>query len=277
MKLTRCYAHKKKFTCFLFFIFSVFAIAQVQPLINAHSHNDYKQKHPLTDALNNGFTSIEADIFLIKDELIVSHTFPIFKKRKNLESLYLKPLNDSIIKHHGYVYENDTNAVILLIELKSDATSSYKVLEDLLFKYKNILTRYENGEITKRAITVIITGNKPYKEVQNQSTRYAFIDQNLLSLNDSIPNSLCPLASTKYSNVLSWKGKGSIPANEKQKLIALVNLAHSQNKKVRLWASPENKKVWKELLTSGVDLINTNELKMLKTFLKENGNATTNH
>ena len=158
-----------------------------------------------------------------------------------------------------------------MIELKSDAPRTYAALDKLLFKYKNILTRYENGKITKRAITVIITGNKPYKELQDQNTRFAFIDQNLLSLNDSTSNLLCPLASTKYSNVLSWKGKGKIPVDEKQKLVEIVTLAHSQNKKVRLWASPEKKNVWKELLDCGVDLINTNELEDLKQFLIVNG------
>ena len=261
----------KFLTCFLLFIFTNLLVAQIHPLVNAHSHNDYKQKHPLSDALNNGFTSIEADIFLIQDKLIVSHTFPIFKKRNSLESLYLKPLNDSIIKHNGYVYENSECTIILLIELKSDALTTYPALDKILYKYRNILTRYENGEIIKGAITVIITGKKPYKELQNQNIRFAFIDQSLMSLSDSISNLICPLASTKYSNILSWKGKGEIPDNEKQKLVGLVSLAHSQNKKVRLWASPENEAVWKELLSCGVDLINTNKLEKLKQFLIEEG------
>jgi hypothetical protein len=255
----------------LLLILSNILSAQVHPLANAHSHNDYKQKYPLTDAIHNGFTSIEADIFLIQNELIVSHTYPIFKKKQTLETLYLKPLNDSIVKHHGYVYENYETSIILLIELKSDASRTYLALNQLLYQYRNILTKWENGKITQRAITVIITGNKPYKELQKQNQRFAFIDQSLLSLNDSTSNLVCPLASTKYSNVLSWIGKGEIPENEKKKLIDLVVLAHSQKKKVRLWASPENKKVWKELLNCGVDLINTNELENLKEFLIANG------
>ncbi|MGZ4035810.1 MAG: phosphatidylinositol-specific phospholipase C/glycerophosphodiester phosphodiesterase family protein, partial [Bacteroidia bacterium] len=257
--------------CFLFFITSLTLTAQIHPLINAHSHNDYKQKHPLSDALNNGFLSVEADIFLINDELFVSHVYPVLRKRKTLEFLYLQPLYDSIIKHHGTVYENNNTSLVLLIDIKSDASATCKSLDKLLYKYRNILTAYENGKITKRAITVIITGNKPYKELKDQSTRFAFIDQSLLSLDDSVSNFLCPLASTKYSNVLSWKGKGAIPENEKKSLIALVTQAHRQNKKVRLWASPENKNTWKELLDCGVDLINTDELEKLKVFLIENG------
>ena len=261
--------HKILLVIFLFFALSTSTFSQVHPLANAHSHNDYKQKHPLTDALNNGFLSIEADVFLIKGQLIVSHVHPFFKKG-TLEELYLKPLSDTI-KRNGSIYKGDSRSLILLVELKSASSPAYKVLDDLLFKYRNIVTRYENGKLSQRPITVIITGNKPYADLQKQSTRYAFIDQNFLMMNDSISKSVCPLASTKYSNVLRWKGKGKIPKDEEQKLKDLVTLAHAQGKKVRLWASPENKNVWQALLDNGVDLINTNELEDLKKFLTESG------
>ena len=247
MGKTKVLSRKKSQICLLLFILTNILQAQVHPLINAHSHNDYKHKKPLSDALNNGFLSLEADIFLIRNELIVSHIYPILKKKHTLESLYLKPLNDSIAKHHGSVYENNDSTLILLIELKSEASSTYKELEKLLYKYKNILSSYENGEITKRAITIIITGNKPFKELENENLRFAFIDKNLLALTNTTSNLLCPLASAKYSTILNWKGKGIISTNEKQKLIEIVTKAHAQNIKVRLWASPENENVWKLL------------------------------
>ena len=46
-----------------------------------------------------------------------------------------------------------------------------------------------------------------------------------------------------------------------------VAKAHLQGKKVRLWASPENKVVWAELLKCNVDLINTDKLGALRNFL----------
>ncbi|MES1249631.1 MAG: alkaline phosphatase, partial [Chitinophaga rupis] len=51
---------------------------QAQPLrytvSNAHSHNDYEQKIPFWLAYNEGFGSIEADIFLRGDSLVVAHS-----------------------------------------------------------------------------------------------------------------------------------------------------------------------------------------------------------
>ncbi|MCS6919603.1 MAG: hypothetical protein NZM28_07520, partial [Fimbriimonadales bacterium] len=42
-------------------------------LPRAHSHNDYWRKRPLQDALECGFCSVEADIFLVDGKLLVGH------------------------------------------------------------------------------------------------------------------------------------------------------------------------------------------------------------
>ncbi|MCX6296543.1 MAG: phosphatidylinositol-specific phospholipase C/glycerophosphodiester phosphodiesterase family protein [Bacteroidetes bacterium] len=253
-----------------FILFSInILVAQDCCLKNAHSHNDYKQQHPLTDALKNKFISIEADIFLINDQLIISHTYPLFKKHNTLEYLYLKPLLDSCDKHNGKVYEGCNESLTLLIEIKSDKEKTYPVLKKLLEKYQSILSKYENGTVIFKGVTVIITGKKPYSIMENEQIRLAFIDEDLLQIDKPYNKSLCPLASTKYANVLKWKGKGKFPNDEKNKLISLTAEVHLQGKKMRLWASPENKYVWSELLNCGVDLINTNELEKLHLFLTE--------
>ena len=104
--------------------------------------------------------------------------------------------------------------------------------------------------------------------MEKQTHRYAFLDDNLLRLTlGEIKKDICPLASAKYSSVLTWKGKGVIPEEEKKLLMQYVTEAHKQGKRVRLWASPENTTEWKELLGCGVDLINTDQLEELKNFL----------
>lgn len=256
-----------KILVLLFFLISIQLLsAQTKILLNAHSHNDYKQKHPLSDALNNGFSSIEADVFYKKNSLIVSHIYPFFKK-KTLETLYLKAIQDSITKHHGNVFANVKVPLILLIDFKTDATKTYSLLNSILEKYKTLLTRFENGKIIQGAVTIIITGNKPFEEMKKENIRYAFIDENLLNIEKNNSSEICLLASTSYFNILNWKGKGEIPEQEKQKLRQFVSIAHQQGKKVRLWASPENKNVWQELLNCGVDYINTDNLKELHDFL----------
>ena len=73
-------------------------------------------------------------------------------------------------------------------------------------------------------------------------------------------------ASCKYSNLITWKGKGVVQPYEKERLEELVVKAHSSGTKVRLWGSPENEQVWLFLRNCGVDLINTDKLLALKQF-----------
>ena len=45
--------------------------AQPTPLIHAHAHDDYEHTRPLLDALDHGFCSVEADIYLVDGKLLV--------------------------------------------------------------------------------------------------------------------------------------------------------------------------------------------------------------
>jgi hypothetical protein len=80
-----------------------------------------------------------------------------------------------------------------------------------------------------------------------------------------------PLVSDNWNIHFSWKGEGSIPAAEKTKLKTLVGRAHAENRRIRFWATPDKKDVWRELLEAGVDLINTDDLAGLSGVLR-NGN-----
>ena len=258
--------HLKTLSFALTFLSLIVANAQDSSLKHSHSHNDYKQDHPLTDALKNKFSSIEVDVFLIKGELVVSHVHPVFKKQ-SLEIMYLKPIKELYEKQRGVIYSDAP--LVLLIDIKSDAEKTYAALSILLKSYSSILTRYENGEIIQGAVTIILSGHKAHEMLQKENLRYAFIDQNLLTLEQPAQNKTYLMASEKYSNVLKWKGSGPIPEKEKKKLTAIVKCAHEQGKLIRLWASPENENVWKELLNCDVDLISTNELEKLRRFLEK--------
>lgn len=241
--------------------------AQDFSIRNAFAHNDYWHKRPLYDALSNGYMHIEADIYLRNGKLIVAHMPPFLKKRKTLEQLYFKPLLETI---------NGTNkeiscpiySVMLMIDIKSDANKTYEELCGLLEKYQQVLSSYENGKVINRQITVVLTGHKPYKMLKAQTKRFAFIDEDLMKVQqDTLSVGIYQTASCKYSSMIKWDGNGPMPEKERSCLRRYVEAAHQFQKKVRLWASPEKKEVWKELLACGVDLINTDKLVELKEFL----------
>jgi hypothetical protein len=242
------------------------AYPQTAPLLNAFAHNDYWHKHPLFDALDNGFSYIEADVFLINQKLIVAHLFPFFKNRRTLENLYLEPLFKRINQHkenHTYQYP-----ITLMIDIKSGGNSTYAALKLLLEKYKDMLSSYHNGEISHNMVTVVLSGHRPSRQVISENDRMVFMDEDLRKVyRDTLGTSVYTMASCPYNSLLTWDGTGDFPAEEKQRLCSYVAAAHRAGKKIRLWASPENRVVWRELLSCGVDLINTDQLVKLRDFL----------
>jgi hypothetical protein len=236
---------------------------------NAFAHNDYQHKRPLLDALNWGVANIEADIFLYKNKLVVAHVMPFFRTDKTLEKLYFKPLLDRITEHKN-IYSGYTEPVVLMIDIKSDADKTYTKLKELLVKYQSILTRYDNGVTTPGAVTVVISGNKPYKLMAAETFRLAFIDDDLkkgwISNQISEIKELCLMASSKFSRITKWDGKKPISDKEKKKLCLYIDKAHAEGKKVRLWAIPQDPVVWNTLMDCGVDLINSDNLEGMSTY-----------
>jgi len=249
----------------------LFVRAQVVPLPNAFAHNDYFHQRPLFDALDNGYTYVEADIFLKDGNLVVAHLNPYFKEGRTLEILYLKPLLKRVTENSGTVYKGYSDGFTLMIDIKTNADATYAVLKKLLQQYGGILSHYKNGVFIPGPVTIVISGNKPYKAISSETQRLAFIDADLLQSPAPVSSGqVYTMASCKYSKLLNWKGDGNIPPPQKQRLKWFIAEAHKAGKKVRLWASPENMNVWRELLSCGVDLINTDKLAMLKSFLIEN-------
>jgi len=260
---------QKQLVAIAFAFTAAAATAQTAILPNAYAHNDYCHKRPLLDALDNGFTYVEADVYLRKGQLIVAHILPCFKKKRTLEALYLKPLLEYVQGNEQNKTENRINncPLTLMIDIKSDANKTYAAILLLLDKYKPILSGYEDGCTTLRHVTVVLTGHKPTELVKAKDNRFVFMDEDLKNAAIDTSTNLYPIASCKYSDLLKWKGKGVIPEIELQRLEYYVTQAHKNGRKVRLWGSPENKVVWSELLRCNVDLINTDRLTSLRKFL----------
>jgi hypothetical protein len=239
----------------------------VAPLPNAHAHNDYAHKHPLFDALNHGFTSVEADVFLVGGNLLVGHDREALRPERTLEALYLAPLADRIRQNSGHVYPNATR-FFLLIDIKDDPRQTYRELQSLLAKHADMLTTIEAGKIRPGAVTVVLTGNRPQIERSDSRVRYVALDGRLSDLKSQTPAHLMPMISDKWTMQFDWNGNGRMPDRERAKLREIVKKAHASGRVVRFWETPENEAVWRELRAACVDLINTDELDRLAAFLR---------
>jgi hypothetical protein len=242
------------------------AVTVGPPLPNAHAHNDYEHKRPLLDALANGFTSVEADIYLVEGRLLVAHNKEDVDAAKTLERLYLDPLKELAAGKRSIFKEGGT--LTLLIDFKSEADSTYEALKQVLSKYGETLTTFEEKKISTNAVTIILSGNRPREKLLSERKRFAAFDGRVTDLGQDHPVSFMPLVSDNWNSHFSWKGEGSLSAAEKTKLKTLVERSHSENRRIRFWATPDKKDVWRELRDAGVDLINTDDLAGLAAFLR---------
>jgi hypothetical protein len=244
-----------------------------RPLRQAHAHNDYLHTHPLHDALSHGFTSVEADIFLVDGELLVAHEASGLDPARTLASLYLDPLLARVRANHGAVDPGHRDPVQLLIDIKTDGAAAYLELDRQLQRYRRMLTSYHDGRVRAGAVTPVISGDRAARvPMEAQRTRLAFHDGRLDDIGTAATASFIPLISSNWTQSFSWLGAGAFPTAERDRLRALVTAAHREGRRVRFWATPdvagpERDAVCSELLAAGVDHLNTDDLAGLELFL----------
>lgn len=241
------------------------------PLPRAHAHNDYEHDRPLFDALDHGFTSVEADIHLVDGDLYVAHDSDEIRPNRTLRSLYLETLKRRIAQNDGRVYPNGPQ-FILFIDIKTEAVATYKVLSKMLAEYKSIFTTFDSKGRTDKAVIAIVSGNRPRRFMESEQVRYAGCDGRLEDLESDAPATLIPVISDNWTKHFSYNGTGPMPAEERQKLKKIIEPAHQKGQLVRFWSTPDRpsqarQTLWRELLASGVDLLNTDDLYGLQQFL----------
>lgn len=247
---------------------------RVQPLPRAHAHNDYEHDRPLLDALSHGFTSVEADIYLVGGELLVGHDPADLIPGRTLQSLYLDPLAHRVRANNGHVYRGSDLSLQLLVDIKNTGAATYAEVDRVLRGYRNMLTAYRNGRVSRAAVTVVISGDRPRELMQAQRVRYAFYDGRGADLNSGAPATFIPLISDNWNNLFTWQGIGPMPAAERTRLRRFIRDAHAARQRVRFWATPDaagaaREAVWSELVAADVDHINTDDLAGLEAFLRQ--------
>lgn len=239
------------------------------PLTRVHAHNDYEHKRPLLDALDQGFCSVEADIFLVDGKLLVGHTRRSLKPERTLQALYLEPLKERVAKNGGRVYKNGP-PVTLFIDLKTNGEKTYAALCPVLEEYGDMITSFSPAPKGKqqRAIDVVITGACPRKVIEAQKERLASIDGTVSDFDSTESADLVPVISENWRGLFKWRGKGPLPDEDKAKLETLVKKAHDHGRRVRFWAAPDRLSAWQALYAANVDLINTDNVAGAAEYLR---------
>ena len=252
---------QKLLYCLIFLYTGSFAQPVVYSTANAHSHNDYEQPVPLYTAYYSGFGSIEADIFLINDSLLVAHTPADLNKHRTLENMYLKPLAAFIENNRGYVYADTSRKLQLMIDIKTDAKSTLNKLIALLQQYPVL--------IRTNSLQIVISGNRPDPTNFASYPSCIWFDGVLDMHYSKEAMTRIAMLSDDLKKYTRWDGNGTIPARELNKLQGLVAYAHQLHKPVRFWGAPDFMDAWYQFIQLHVDFINTDSIKALSAFLKQ--------
>lgn len=258
---------------FLAFLSTVFIVPAQNPILHkGHAHNDYENRRPLFYALENGFRSLEIDIFGHKDEVVVSHIPLLLDTRKNIVELYLEPLKKIIDANGGTVYKGDSSTLILYIDLKNhrytgrdkDEASTYELLKKTVEPYFSYLKLWYGDSVRWGPIELLIDGYAD--RLQAESPRWASVQLGWEDYAQPFSPALAPRLNGNYRKLFKWRGSGEMPAEEEAKLKELLKNAHAYGRTVRLYAATNKVKVWRKLMDCGADWINVDNLKKFYRF-----------
>lgn len=248
----------------------------IQP-VPCHSHNDYWRKVPLFSALQAGCIGVEADVWLVEDELYVGHSTSSLTSNRTLKNLYINPLLDILTRQNpttkfhpdqdsppnGVFDTNSAQTLVLLIDFKSDGPTLWPHVYAQLapLRQASYLTTYDGTSITKRPVTVVATGKAPFDLLtSNSSHRDIFFDAPLDRMTAGGPSSNpkspqatsgnAPLLAASYYNATNSyyastsfsSSIGAVWSNissaQLEQLRAQIRGAHAQGLKARYWETP---------------------------------------
>ncbi|MCJ7933618.1 MAG: alkaline phosphatase [Chryseobacterium sp.] len=226
---------------------------------NAHSHNDYMQEIPFWQAYYASFGSVEADVFLVKDKLWVSHTEKELSADRTLENLYLDPIAKQIKLNKGSIYPDPNKKLQLLIDIKQDYKTTLAVLVTTLKKYP---------EITGNSgIKLVITGGRPQPNDFKNYPSYLYFDGDPDKNYTADQLKRIGMFSADLPGLVQWNGKGIPRDEETDKIKNAVEKAHAQQKPMRFYGAPDFPNAWVNLMDMGVDYINTDHIPELKKLM----------
>lgn len=243
---------------FLFaFLFPVLGFSQQD--FKLHSHNDYQRNVPFWEAFGAGAASIEVDVILQNDRLMVAHEVAGIKPELTLRSLYFEPIQKAV--EQGMIQRFDFH---LLVDCKSEGYSTLDQVVKDAQAFEEILYSNQNPG----GLKLIISGNRPMSKDYVNYPEWIFFDYQSKILTPNLPWEKIGMVSLSFRQFSIWNGEGSMGEADKVKVLEFIHLVHSFDKPVRFWASPDNNSAWKAFYEMGVDYINTDQPILAQSYLR---------
>ncbi len=234
--------------------------AQEYSTSNIHSHNDYANALPFFEAYSNKVGVIEADVFLVNNELFVAHSSDEITPNNSLRSMYLEPISLKIKSLGGAIYSGG-ESLILMIDVKSEALPTLKVIEQQLRKYPDLLGCKE--------FKIVISGNRPKPLEWKKYPKFIYFDGRITEKYSKEELLRVAMISDDLKNYTKWNGKGVLTQVDAEKIKNAIATVHNQDKKIRFWSTQDNVNTWIALMHLQVDFIASDDTPALGKFIKD--------
>ncbi len=230
--------------CGLLLLIFFSSVAIGQPLI--HAHNDYQQAAPLTNALRYKVFSIEADVYLYNNKLLVAHSTKELPAAPTLDSIYLQPIAELFATHNGRISNDTSYAPILMIDIKENGEAVLAKLLSMLQPHRSVFDQ----TINKQAVQIVISGDRGPITAWNSYAPMLFFDGRPYEVYDSTTLQRVAFISDGYANYKdNTKGIEQAAA-----------AIHAKQKLFRLWGYADTPAGWQQVLQWGVDIVNTDKV-----------------
>lgn len=251
--------------------------------VPVHSHNDYERRIPLFEALGSGCISVEADVHLKDNDLLVGHSDANLHKDVTLRSLYLEPLqrileeqNVGTSSRRGVYDLAPEQTLVLLVDFKSSGPDAFAEMDAQLELLRDLdfLTYWDGTTRIMRPLTIVASGNSNFDSVLalNATHRDIFWDaklERLVALDDSFDNesptykfnqSNSYFASTEFKNAMLYTSRNDTGRSPNQ-----LEQARVRGLLTRYWDAPTEppnlrEVVWRFLIDAGVGVLNVDDL-----------------
>ena len=217
------------------------------------------QARPLDEALDNGFNSVEVDVFPVNGKLLVAHNEKDIKPEKTIESMYLDKLSARAKKNHGAIYPGSKTTFWVLVDVKKNGEEAYRSFKTILDRHPDLKPKGRNSKVR-----FVISGDRAIDSIAADKGKWAGIDGRITDLGKKYSFEQMPSISGDWTEFFPYKGEAEFPVAHKEKLESMIKAIHGEHRLVRFWGAPDSETIWSLHWNSGVDLINTDHISSLR-------------